>query len=41
MSVNVKYLENQTYHQDDEDDALASCDLTWIWKELAVAEHRV
>lgn len=37
----LKYLENQAHQQCDEDDALASYDLTWMWKELAVAECRV
>ena len=36
----LKYLENQAHHQRNEGDALASYDLSWMWKELAVAERR-
>jgi hypothetical protein len=37
----LKYLENQAHYRGDEDDALASYDLTWMWQELDVAERRV
>jgi len=36
----LKYLENQTRRQGDEDNGLTSYDLTWMWKELDVAEWR-